>query len=264
MREIFWAFARKMDTEVAIKQHVMAKKHEDIEIRTPSGHLSFLWDPYGNSTALVTNIDQVRSVENHGDLPALTAVGFGMWHARYLGQDYEQSFKGSLKALAGTTLPNARIAVLPTENSSLLAFAPLQHPFYPALDSLRRTEITPEKITKMNQLLFDQFQTPANWPDIVVWSWAQMLKNSSAAYRSDGIHAIDSVSDWQADVLLNLKCNAQISKQGKYPFDGTCCNSYETLPDLGQRIVVFVTRVMFPFCYMFGTDGKNSARDIRG
>ncbi|KAK6601679.1 Cas1 domain-containing protein [Botrytis cinerea] len=224
-RQIFWAVAKKMDqrrAEEQITEHLdldLVDKHKDLEFSSSGVTVQFIWDPYLNSTGLDrelksfnANPAQDAKTDESAGLILLGAPGCG---------------EHALQAAASQSFPSRR------KSPNFLLLAPVQVPWYQALSPSREETITPEKIDQMNDYL-QQF-------------FAHDLAGQGE-YEESGLHVVDNVAHRKADVLLNLRCNADSVERG-YPFDRTCCNSYRQ-PNAIQWLFVLVGMILLPSVFL--------------
>ncbi|KAL9111730.1 MAG: hypothetical protein Q9187_007875, partial [Circinaria calcarea] len=146
-------------------------------------------------------------------------------------------------------LPNARS---PAEKD-LLLLAPVQVPLYDALSPSRSTTLTPTKINQMNSYLH---QLSADHRAEIIWSYSLMNWQRKRAYEESGLHVVGSVASRQADVLLNLRCNALAASSGQYPFDRTCCSNYNR-PGLVQWAMLLLGLGILPFITFIAIGGAS-------
>jgi hypothetical protein len=228
-RQLFWAAATKVNKTQAEHTRLYAEKHGSLNFEVGCSKLQFLWDPYLNSSALQDEIVASGCV-HHKDLPLLRnrsqttiVIGGGLWHARYLGDDYRMAFKSNIDTLFN--LSRSRDALDSTtllgSQRNLLLFIPVLSPDYDMLDEDRNATLTPERLSTLNIYLLQ----PSVRKDIeILWSFSSMLQPRVLVYEENGIHLLLDVVKKQADIILNLRCNAVAALQ-HYPFDKTCCTN---------------------------------------
>ncbi|MCJ1409715.1 hypothetical protein MMC19_003797 [Ptychographa xylographoides] len=206
MRQIFWAIARKLDVDTARRQEYnTSSKHQDITFQNESNvSLRFVWDPYLNSTALVNEVthysqkvQQLGKQDLEENPSAGILIGGGLWHSCYLtNSSFQYRFEESISRV---------LAPLPSyntqDNDDHLLLAPVLSPSYDLL-SVAHTTITAEKVDTMNDYL--HHVASRNGADIL-WSLSLMIEAQKLAHDSGGLHVVNSISDQQADVILNLK-----------------------------------------------------------
>jgi hypothetical protein len=260
-RQIFWATAKKLDDDGARDGMAAAHKHADLEFSRDGVGLEFIWDPYLNSSRLHEELEAYRnsmhaSIENDGKKrkgAALVLVGGGLWFARHVHVNTLGEFRDSIDSIIPFMNPpteapstvNPRQFVRNHVSKDLLLVAPVQVPRYDFLSPSRSETITAEKIDAMNDYLLrlSEFRGVD-----VVWSFRLMTQRQRAAYEQSGLHVVDNVAGRKADVLLNLRCNAEsangMGSQG-YPNDRTCCSNYRR-PGWVQWTGLFGTLVILP------------------
>jgi hypothetical protein len=261
-RQIFWAIAKKMDLERADREITemlyLDEKHKDLEFTSAGVTVQFIWDPWLNSTQLDHELRKFRAdpssmepdsgVDDSAGLILLGAPG--LWYARHGQENYFKDFRDSIDRVIpymdhqtekNAMPPKPRSFVLRKGSPNFLLLAPVQVPWYQALSPSREETITSEKIDQMNDYLQ---QVSAHSRADVVWSYSLMTWAGRGAYEESGLHVVDNVAHRKADVLLNLRCNADSAAKG-YPFNRTCCSNY-TQPVRVQWMIIFGGMLVLP------------------
>jgi hypothetical protein len=260
-RQIFWAVAKKMDQERAegemteLLDH--AQKGKDLEFTSDGVTVQFVWDPWLNSTGLERELQTFRAdppVPDEGEVDesaALILLGApGLWYARHGQENFFRDFRTSIDSVipymdhAGSEngkLPSSRHFRSRNQSPNFLLLAPVQVPWYEALSPSREETITPEKIDLMNDYLQ---QVSAYSGADVIWSYSLMTFAGRAQYEESGLHVVDNVAHRKADVLLNLRCNAE-SAQKDDAFNRTCCSNYKQ-PNGLQWVILLVGMLLLP------------------
>lgn len=255
VRQVFWATARKLDPVRADKEMRIARKHTDLVFSGPGAvTVEFFWDPYLNSSQLHRELTVASLLENDGgaaDTAAILMVGGGLWHARYLGEHSLQRFKSSVRAIAlrmaldQQAIPknSAHMTSLrPTGSETTVFLSPVQIPLYESLTPLRAQSITHTRVSSLNEALL---QLSPNHSILIPWASSLMTWHQKVAYDSSGLHVVGTVADTMADLLLNLRCNAQLSSTKGYPMDKTCCMGYQQ-PNRTQVVILISSLVLLP------------------
>lgn len=240
-RQIFWATAKKLDRGAAEKAMSDAEKQAGHSFVSRDVNLEFIWDPFLNSTKLHDELVAFRNgteVSDGGtskgtDAAALLLVGAGLWHARHIEANSLKAFKDAIDNILTFMRPNLSGVGAGEQSlrrrhgtSDLVLLAPVQVPLYESLSPSRAASILPEKIQGMNEYLR---QLSSFHGVDVVWSFSRMTQREKLAYEESGLHVVENVASRKADVLLNVRCNAEASASGAYPFDRTCCSNYRRL-----------------------------------
>ncbi|KAK1595279.1 Cas1p-like protein [Colletotrichum navitas] len=263
MRQIYFAAMTRLDHHVAEKAildfAVSADKHQSLSKEVDGVKLEFIWDPWLNSTGLLSqlvrfrerpgSVDYERLVRQEGrDSPALIVVGTpGLWAARQGGGRYLELFREGINVLMPylqnsinelMVLPESKSPSAFDELSNHVLIAPVPIPAYDKLTSSRARTITPERIDAMNWNLEHLERSEQSH---IVWSYHAMTENYDSAVLEDGIHAVDIVAERKLDVVLNTHCNAGLIRQG-YANQITCCVPY---PPLGRvQLLLLCLNVM--------------------
>lgn len=260
VRQIYWSFARKMgikcaDNELDTDMQV-PHKHKDMSFSREGVSFQFIWDPYLNTSRLTVELASFSSystllpnpsenvigpISGLANFPerefinqtvALILIGNpGLWYARHGSENYFSEYKTAIDRVIhsanSTSLEPQGYQPLISDpqgllNRNSLLFAPVQIPRYVALSPTRASSIKRSKIDRMQAYLRLNTQSSGK---IVLWSYIGMIMNSPQAYKRDGMHLVESVSDREADVLLNFRCNAATAA-AKNIYDRTCCMTY--------------------------------------
>ncbi|KAL9597754.1 MAG: hypothetical protein Q9219_004948 [cf. Caloplaca sp. 3 TL-2023] len=236
IRQLFWATARKLNATAADAEIREAGKHEDLIFEQDDISVDFFWDPFLNTSSLrrelISYLDDLPGNADMIGKAGLVTIGGGLWFARHFESDWLDRFRDSFDYLApllgyrkGTRPPLYSPPFQERSTSHDVYVTPIQVPFYDFLSPLRASSMRREKINPMNEYLFNA--SKANGVKLA-WSHSLMTWESEYAYEESGIHVIDNVSSRRVDVLLNMRCNAELSHSQGYPFDKTCCSAYET------------------------------------
>ena len=259
-RQIFWAVAKKMDHERAQEEITemldMDEKHKDLEFTSEGVSVQFIWDPYLNSTGLDRELEKFKADPEIGSSKADESAGLillgapGLWYARHGQENFQKHFRESIDHVipymdhaqeGNAMLPVSRPFPYRKYSPNFLLLAPVQVPWYQGLSPSREETITPEKIDLMNDYLQ---QVSAHSSADVVWSYSLMTWEGRAEYEESGLHVIDNVAHRKADVLLNLRCNADAASKG-HPFNRTCCSNYKQ-PGPAQWILLLCGMFVLP------------------
>ncbi|KAI4174022.1 MAG: hypothetical protein LQ343_002585 [Gyalolechia ehrenbergii] len=256
-RQLFWASAKKLNMTVADEEMREAGKHEDLTFEEGDVMVDFIWDPFLNSSSLRGDLlsylnDGLQGNADTVGKAGLVIVGGGLWFARNFGSDWLDQFKDSIDYLvpllglrrgAAATLYSPP-GIRRQGKGHHVYVTPVQIPLYDVLSPVRAASMTPAKINPMNEYLYNASKTKGVK---VVWSHSLMTWESEYAYEESGLHVIENVSSRRVDVLLNMRCNAELSLSQGYPFDKTCCSAYERERALGMRslpLLIFTAPVI--------------------
>lgn len=252
-RQLFWAFARRLDSAKAAKDEAMAMRHADLSF-TPSTRsditLSFLWRPFAKelSRELLTNHTPFI-IEEYG-MPTrpkkeMVIIGMpGLWSARY----------GNSTPVRETKSLLSNISVYLNESIII----PIQKPYYARLSEERSRTLTPAKVDSMQGQL-----RGASSSLNVMWSFESMTSGFSDAYLPDGIHLVNSILDVQVDVVLNSLCNAKLAKArraGDLPpiIDHSCCLDHGVMLAWSQILISILYGCMVVLCCLFSSSDRTS------
>lgn len=269
IRNIFWATAKKLDKRAAEEEKRITEKHIDLIFTRAHVTVEFIWDPFLNSSKLQQHLISHRNrwdLEKHDSNGNVTAavlvVGGGLWHLRHIDSTSLRDFKAAMEnvmssmALGDSRAPNSgsseRIKARPI-SSNLVVITPVQIPLYESLYPAVEAEgrITPARVDPLN----DYLQKISIYKGATVaWSYALMTQNEGSAFKEGGIHVVDAVARQKADVLLNMRCNAELTRVKGYPMDKTCCNRYPGL-NWVQVIILIGPLVALPLIVLLSIRG---------
>ncbi|KAK2461985.1 hypothetical protein APHAL10511_006448 [Amanita phalloides] len=245
-RKLFYQTARILDNKLPAAPPRNNQKHADVDLSTSYGiGLSFIWDPYLNSSH-VYNLIEGRS--NLRPRPALLVIGSGLWYMRY------SSTSGGLPAwqanmgriLHGISESKAKI-------SDAIVMLPIEQVVPSKLSPERAATMRSSDIDAMNSYFLHRISPPSSsttnsrrpsLPVALPLVFNQML---AASLTEDGLHYADSVIRAQATILLNMRCNGFLPKV--FPFDKTCCNRYPR-PSFVHTIVLLAIILWGPYTYL--------------
>ncbi|KAL8733136.1 MAG: hypothetical protein Q9166_002328 [cf. Caloplaca sp. 2 TL-2023] len=244
-RQLFWATAKKLNATAADEEMREAGKHEDLTFEDSSVTVDFVWDPFLNSTSLRRELfsyldEDMREDPDTVNPAGLVTVSGGLWYARHFELDWLDHFKDALDYVAPLmsekrTTASTRCSPPSTQKrrgGHHVYLAPVQVPSYDILSPSRASTITPAKINPMNEYLYNLSITTGTK---VLWSHSLMTWKNELAYEESGLHVIENVAIRKVDVILNMRCNAQMTLSQSYPFDKTCCSTYERPKPLQTR-----------------------------
>lgn len=270
VRNIFWAIAKKLDKRAADYEARTAEKHADISFSGAHVNLDFIWDPFLNSSNLQqlsasyqNNWDSKRR-EMHGNTStALSVIGGGLWHARHLKFDALATFEAAIHNVISSTTLKDSTHLNPTcprnyqeisASNSLVIISPVQIPLYGSLNTSSKAELTmtPTRINLLNNYLHN---VSISQRAPVAWSYSLMTRHEETAYEKSGVHVIETIARQKADVLLNMRCNAAITRLGRYPMDKTCCNHYPW-PNWVQLVILVGSASVLPIILLWTVNNR--------
>lgn len=257
-REVFWAAAEKLDAKRTTQAMYAADKHSNITFHRSGVELDFVWDPYLNSSSLDLHIRSIqRPVDEWNYNADIVLISGGLWHARHLGDLSTNDFGSAMERImnslrsVGQNFPFIQSFLSRQDSKGIVAIAPIRIPLNHSLSPDRAVTLTQNKINPMNDYL-RHLSKDHGLP--VIWSFAGMTQDQPSAFQKDGLHIVNEIATLQADVLLNLKCNAELSRQGHYPMDKTCCSAY-TRPTWVQRAILISSIGVFPLLMLVTAKG---------
>ena len=248
VRQLFWATAKKINGPRAQEMEATIQKHSDALFDYQGVYLHFLWDPYLNSSSESAWLGLAKGSSmpwNATSIPAMI-FGSGMWHARYLDDQYLDMYRTQVRSLIDELVPKPQTftenVVLPptyrAPSSRTLVFLPIVQPNVTVLDEARSKTWTAEKLDPMNKFLEAEAEAADGHIDLFR-SFGTMAANHPSPFASDGLHLSEHLTSSQANMLLNFLCNSQAVLQ-KPPYDKTCCNI-----EPGNRLSAYIPLAPF-------------------
>lgn len=240
VRQMFWSLAKKLDQKQAEIEMRATDRHNSMSFRTHENPtVEFIWDPYLNSTSLLTELTTIslgdRNIDNASHA-SIIMIGGGLWFAKNLNdfflERYSESIERIMHILGVDDQIRPEVDVLPealpqrNHASSLVLFAPVPEPFYASLDSAHATFLNPARIQPLREKLLQTWHR-RRFP--VLWAFDLMTVMEPKAFKSDGLHVVDNVASSMVDLMLNAKCNNFLTPPRGYPSDRTCCRKYPQL-----------------------------------
>lgn len=217
VRQLYYALLRTIDP----KTNTTGDKHSDRSATAGGVRWEFIWDPYLNGTrtqALLrgeyrNGIDDVR-------VPALAILGGGLWHLRHLTAE---------EAMAQWILAVDRVTAAATSSEPVadeLVLLPVERPIDSQMSTERRTALRQEDITAMNEVMDKRIAqyTDQQLASLSIPYVYNVLTKGAESETDDGLHFSSAITKVQANILLNMRCNAAMPR--KFPLSRTCCFQY--------------------------------------
>ena len=242
---VFWAVPTKLDQKRAGQEIInllgFEEKHKDLVFVGFGVTVQFIWDPWLNSTKLENELNTFTpdpSLDPHvgrNETAGLMLLGApGLWYARLGQENFLRDFRDSIDAVIlymdhsprdNVAAPISRPLTSRKLSPNFLLLVPVHVPCHQSLSPSREETITPEKIGQMNDYLQ---QASMHAKADVVWSYSLMTWVARVRMRRMGFMLSTTWANRKAEVLLNLRRNAD-AMSGGYPFDRTCCSNYKMI-----------------------------------
>lgn len=258
VRDIFWAAAKKLNHRAAVDKEAVAQKHQHQTFSHAGVVVDFVWDPYLNSTDLHKQLANYQKswgpsseTPDPNECPAILLIGGGLWHVRHLSAASITEYKASIENVIKYEAPGSSRRVgselsrryWEAKNSNnLMAIAPVQHPSYETLPPSMKESVTLDRVNEINDYLLT---VSSSSQATVILSYQLMTSNPQLSLREGGIHIKENIINRELDILLNLRCNAQLLRSKTYPMDKTCCGPY-ALPNWVQTILIISSLGILP------------------
>lgn len=256
-RQLYFGLAHLADPNIPSSLPPGSDRHLDYS-HTSSSHtlLQFHWDPFLNTS-------HTGDLLKGGDTtnpPALLVIGTGLWFLRYA------ETSGGLSAW-GDTVDSVLAAVSQSMPglADEVVFLPIEAPVSELLSAERAASIHPADVDAMNSDLIQRLnrlnrlnrpqRTPSKLPNLYASQLRPPIQVSlplvlnvmlDPSQTEDGLHFSEPIVSSQAQILLNLRCNDQLSNS--FPMDKTCCRRYPS-PSWLQCLCLFLIVAWGPLAY---------------
>jgi hypothetical protein len=242
VRSLFFSFIHILDPNLPDAPPPDGHKHKDYHFSAANGGaLSFLWDPFLNSS----QTNDILGLSPPSSQPYLLVLGSGLWYLRY-----HNTSGGLAQWQTNTRYILQRISDrIPAQHLVLLPIEKLAHS---KLSAERANTMNPFDIDAMNAELAHQIsrisltysERPTSPPIIFPTVFNDLLDLSET---EDGLHYGKTTVREQANILFNRICNEVLPKT--YPLDKTCCRTYP--PPSGMQSLLLLVMVAFgPLIYL--------------
>ncbi|KZT75102.1 Cas1p-domain-containing protein [Daedalea quercina L-15889] len=262
-RQLFFQFAHTVDPTLPTAPPDNDHKHEDYSYTTTSSsvYLSFVWDPYLNSSHAQSYIHPTPSgpslpaLADSADRPDLLVLGSGLWYLRYAESGGLPAWEAKMESTLSTL---NRVHVPPADTVVLLPVSDVVHA---KLSRERAETMRAADIDAMNSDLRHRVHPPQpagfallpgplgiggdGRPPVALPLVFNAMQDASQT--EDGLHFSNAVVSMQAQVLLNLACNDVMPKT--FPMDKTCCRRYPW-PSPLHSLVLAVAVLWGPACVL--------------
>jgi hypothetical protein len=209
------------------------------------------WDPYLNTSR---TIELLEAKGPEKDRPSLLIMGSGVWYMRRTGADYLRGWKQAVDRIFDGAL-DRRVA-------DRIMLSPVEIVEYDLLIPERKKTLTFDKISIMNHYLKERATLLHNsvTPLVVPFVWNEIAA-SSRNQTIDGLHFKTPVTNAQAQLALNYRCNDDLKmKATSFPIDRTCCYTYPS-PDWYQSAIFIFFLCFVPIgvsvMYFLSSSGKS-------
>ncbi|KAK3112344.1 hypothetical protein LTR53_011475 [Teratosphaeriaceae sp. CCFEE 6253] len=244
---LYWALVEKLGGQIPNWGPV----EQDLTFADDRTKLEYLWDPYLNRT------ESVKYAEAYGrsakESPALMVVGGGDWHAKHRATT---AFSDAIGHLASAASPNgggggvgSRVSARDGPGDVLL-FAPVRSPIARTNDATK----TGSAYHDMNTFL--RKRSDEGTID-VLWSFSDMSDPSGAEVRNS-----EELSKKQADLILNLRCNAKTTSGRNWSHIRPCCATWLG-PNWIQASFLILGLILLPGVVLLDWIREVLAPDVR-
>lgn len=205
-RELFWATSKKLDEKTSLDLHLSSGKHQNNNFRFKRAGINFIWDPFLNTSDVPGQQLFSTPPQHYRNNSQVLVVGAGLWHIKHLGTSPECETSDLLpNYLEAHSAPLSTI-ILPISKSqkSRVTTNPSQ-----LLEQNRTNRWNKcggqASVSKNTTIQSTRFQ-----------SYLDIVDGAAAAFKADGIHISENITQVIADVLLNSICNDLDHLQGKH------------------------------------------------
>lgn len=194
LQDVYWRLARRINPSI---RPLDTPVHEDLKVLKDHVDLQYLFDPSLNGSSLLEYVSQHQ--RGAKERPILIVIGAANHHIeKGLAGEYVETIDSFTRSMT----PLGSDFTYDNGPDDLMLFAPAQEPFslYPNEDPLIRP--FRELNSRLDHLGSASFMS----------SFVKLTEGRKDMYDGQGTKVTKEVSIRQADILLNLRCNAVIGK----------------------------------------------------
>ena len=209
----YWAMVQKLDRDVRPD----LSQDRGLHFSKNDVMIEFLWDPYLNGSELYQAVAAYR--DGAEDAQMLTVLGIGTRYAEHIGVDNWIGRVNDIASVASATRSQSGAGFNSLSKldgpGNLLLVAPVQEQYRDAAASL--SQLPSRRINNHLRTLADDKIID------VLWSFDKMTAGRRDKYIDDGQNVQWDVLQKRVDLLLSLRCNAEVAQRGNFPNTRTCC-----------------------------------------
>ncbi|KAI5366634.1 putative cas1p 10 TM acyl transferase domain-containing protein [Septoria linicola] len=216
LQGIYNHFVQRLSTAKNVR--LPALRSQDLHHTEGGVYLTFLYDPYLNSSALRRAVEAFR--DETEDQPMLTVIGAGT-HAVNIGAslgNYVRTVQ-SLASKAHALRPHSSLGSKLSQDSgpgNLILFAPADiHPNSPTIEAAPYRELN-------KQLARSAEETPFDFLPV----FSEMTDSQGQSLQGPGGQATELIVRTRAELLLSLRCNDVLASRGMISNTATCCANW--------------------------------------
>lgn len=259
-RQLFFSMAHLADPTLPSAPPTSFEKHSDHSFTSGTGTwFDFFWDPFLNSTKTAA----LLKGNGYGgrDTPALLVIGSGLWFLRYAEDTggisaWEATIERALDTISKSAPGLAdEVIILPVQEPDETKLSPERATFINNADVDAMNSDIVHRLAPDSPTFNDRERLPD--PDSSTQAPSQtgvrvmfpsvFNRMLDPSLTEDGLHYNEVITTYQAQLLLNLRCNDALPK--KYPLDKTCCSRYPRPPVI-QLITLFMLTLYGPVALM--------------
>lgn len=246
VRQVFYAAVKHVDPTVDTR----AEKHSDRSLVARGIGFDFVWDPFLNGTTTERILEGRRGVIGMGDedMPTLLVLGTGVWYLRHPESGGIPAWSTTVNDVFSAMRKDASIA-------DQVVLLPVVEAIEDKLSEERRATMHHSDIDAMNadlQARLSSTEVPAALSIPTVFNQL-IARGIGASETLDGLHFSDAISQKQASILYNLRCNDVMPK--KFPLDKTCCYQYP-FPNFVQVMLLLILLGIAPLSAYLANSGQ--------
>ena len=250
-RQLYFGLAHLADPNIPSSLPLGSDRHSDYSYTSGSPtQFQFYWDPFLNTS----HTHNLLRGGHTADPPALLVIGTGLWFLRYA------ETSGGLSVWGDTV--DSVLAAISQSTPGLadeVVFLPIEVPVSGLLSDERAASIHPADVDAMNSDLTQRLNRLQRAPSKLTNMYSSPLRPSlpvslplvlntmlDPSHTEDGLHFSEPIVSGQAQILLNLRCNDELSNT--FPMDKTCCRRYPS-PSWLQCLCLFLIVTWGPLTY---------------
>lgn len=227
-RQAFFGAARAVNSSIEDTASTPAELEQNVIHNLNGLSYEFYWDPLMTKNGY----EQLRDLAGSAKI-GMTYISFGQAYAETMpGEEGPQKF--------GTRLDILKDVLLGTERYGTIMLSPVIQPYAAKLNKTLVDKLDVGQVHALNEHIDTKFKdTLVHVPTV----FNLLPAGREDSFGPDGTYLNKDLSNIQADIFYNLKCNNKISEH--FPYANTCCMNYKTPSGL-YFIVVALCLVGIP------------------
>lgn len=241
-RQAFYGAARAVNSSIEDPATTLTEIEQDVIAELNGVSYEFYWDPFMTQGGF----EQLRNASASSTV-AMAYIAFGQAYAENMpGEEGPQKF--------GVHLETLKEALLGNDRYGTIMVSPVIQPYAAKLNKSLVDKLDVGQVHALNAHIETKFKDTSVYVPTV---FNMLPADREDSFGPDGTYLNKDLSNIQADIFYNLRCNNKISDH--FPYANTCCMNYKTPSGL-YFIVVAMCLVGIPgliFSYYYSSMTAN-------